>query len=39
MMCQILCFRKKKKNVISLASAEFAPSMVCVNTSHISTIL
>ena len=30
MKCQILLTRKKKKNIISLPSAEFADSMVSV---------
>ena len=31
MKCQILFSRKNKETTISLSSAEFAPSLVCVN--------
>ena len=31
MRCQILLFRKNKKSIVSLSSAEFTHSMVSVN--------
>ena len=34
MKCQILFYRKTKKNIMSMSFAEFAHSMISVNIYH-----